>query len=75
MTVAFELDGQKLVALNGGPDFRFSEAVSFVVDCETQEEVDSFWEKLSEGGDEKAPIEGAVVGEHELQKPVDPEAE
>ena len=54
MTVAFELDGQKLVALNGGPDFTFSEAVSFVVDCETQEEVDSYWETLSEGG-EKGP--------------------
>lgn len=54
MTVAFELDGQKLVALNGGPDFTFSEAVSFVVDCETQEEVDSYWEELSEGG-EKGP--------------------
>ena len=52
MTVAFELDGQRFVALNGGPDFSFSEAISFVVDCETQEEVDTYWETLSEGGEE-----------------------
>ena len=52
MTVAFELDGQKFVALNGGPDFSFSEAISFVVYCETQEEVDTYWETLSEGGEE-----------------------
>jgi predicted 3-demethylubiquinone-9 3-methyltransferase (glyoxalase superfamily) len=52
MTVAFELDGHKFVALNGGPDFSFSEAVSFVVYCETQEEVDTYWEALSEGGEE-----------------------
>ena len=51
MTVAFELDGQQLAALNGGPHFKFTEAISFVVNCETQEEkVDEFWEKLSEGG-------------------------
>lgn len=50
MTVAFELDGQEFVALNGGPHFKFTEAVSFVVNCETQQEVDEFWEKLSEGG-------------------------
>jgi len=47
MTVAFELAGQEFVALNGGPLFKFSEAISFVVNCETQEEVDHFWEKLS----------------------------
>ena len=52
MTVAFELDGQKFVALNGGPDFSFSEAISFVVYCETQEEVDTYWEALSDGGEE-----------------------
>lgn len=50
MTVIFELDGQKFMALNGGPVFTFSPAVSFLVNCETQEEVDRFWEKLSEGG-------------------------
>ncbi len=54
MTVAFQLDGQKFVALNGGPHFKFTEAVSFVVNCETQEEVDYYWEKLSAGGDEQA---------------------
>jgi len=52
MTVAFELDGQKFTALNGGPHFQFTEAISFVVHCETQQEVDEFWEKLSEGGKE-----------------------
>jgi len=50
MTVAFTLDGQQFVGLNGGPQFPFTEAVSFVVNCETQEEVDRFWEKLSAGG-------------------------
>jgi predicted 3-demethylubiquinone-9 3-methyltransferase (glyoxalase superfamily) len=54
MTVAFELDGQKFTALNGGPLFKFNEAISFQVNCETQEEVDHYWEKLSEGGDEQA---------------------
>lgn len=54
MTVAFELDGQAFTALNGGPMFKFNEAISFQVNCETQEEVDYYWEKLSEGGDEKA---------------------
>jgi predicted 3-demethylubiquinone-9 3-methyltransferase (glyoxalase superfamily) len=52
MTVAFELDGQPFVALNGGPQYRFTEAVSFVVDCETQEEVDRYWDALSAGGEE-----------------------
>jgi predicted 3-demethylubiquinone-9 3-methyltransferase (glyoxalase superfamily) len=52
MTVAFELDGREFVALNGGPDFSFSEAISFVVYCETQEEVDTYWEALSEGGEQ-----------------------
>jgi predicted 3-demethylubiquinone-9 3-methyltransferase (glyoxalase superfamily) len=54
MTVAFQLDGQEFVALNGGPHFKFSEAVSFVVNCRTQAEVDHFWERLSAGGDDKA---------------------
>jgi predicted 3-demethylubiquinone-9 3-methyltransferase (glyoxalase superfamily) len=54
MTVAFELDGQAFTALNGGPIFKFNEAVSLQVNCETQEEVDYYWEKLSEGGDKKA---------------------
>ena len=54
MTVAFELDGQAFTALNGGPLFTFNEAISFQVHCETQEEVDYYWEKLSEGGDRNA---------------------
>ena len=51
MTVAFQLDGEKFVALNGGPTYTFSPAVSFVVNCETQQEVDHYWERLSEGGE------------------------
>ena len=49
-TGSFELEGQKFIALNGGPHFTFNEAISFFVDCKTQEEVDELWEKLSEGG-------------------------
>lgn len=52
MTVEFELAGQRFVALNGGPQFTFNEAVSFQVECENQEEVDEYWSKLSEGGEE-----------------------
>jgi predicted 3-demethylubiquinone-9 3-methyltransferase (glyoxalase superfamily) len=54
MTVAFQLDGQDFVALNGGPHFKFSEAVSFVVNCKSQEEIDYYWDKLAAGGDPKA---------------------
>jgi predicted 3-demethylubiquinone-9 3-methyltransferase (glyoxalase superfamily) len=53
MTVEFEIDGQKFVALNGGPHFRFNEAVSFQVHCDTQQEIDYFWSKLGEGGREQ----------------------
>jgi predicted 3-demethylubiquinone-9 3-methyltransferase (glyoxalase superfamily) len=52
MTAEFELEGQKLVALNGGPHFKFNEAVSFQISCDSQEEVDYFWSKLCEGGEE-----------------------
>jgi predicted 3-demethylubiquinone-9 3-methyltransferase (glyoxalase superfamily) len=52
MTVTFQLDGQQFTALNGGPEFKFTEAISFFVSCETQEEVDELWEKLSDGGEE-----------------------
>ena len=52
MTVEFELDGQRFVGINGGPQFTFDEAVSFQINCETQEEVDYYWERLSEGGEE-----------------------
>jgi predicted 3-demethylubiquinone-9 3-methyltransferase (glyoxalase superfamily) len=51
MVAKFQLDGQEFIALNAGPQFKFTEAISFVVNCETQEEVDEFWEKLSEGGE------------------------
>ena len=50
MVATFQLEGQEFIALNGGPQFKFTEAISFVVSCETQDEVDAFWEKLSEGG-------------------------
>jgi predicted 3-demethylubiquinone-9 3-methyltransferase (glyoxalase superfamily) len=53
MTVDFELDGQDFVALNGGPRFKFTEAVSFVIDCETQDEIDYYWEKLTADGGEE----------------------
>jgi predicted 3-demethylubiquinone-9 3-methyltransferase (glyoxalase superfamily) len=52
LTVEFQLNGQKFVALNAGPRFKFTEAVSFVINCETQQEVDEYWEKLVEGGEE-----------------------
>jgi predicted 3-demethylubiquinone-9 3-methyltransferase (glyoxalase superfamily) len=51
MTASFQLEGQEFVALNGGPKFKFTEAISFVVNCETQKEVDELWKKLSEGGE------------------------
>jgi predicted 3-demethylubiquinone-9 3-methyltransferase (glyoxalase superfamily) len=54
LTIEFELEGQKFVALNGGPEFKFNESISFVVDCETQEEVDYFWEKLTADGGEES---------------------
>lgn len=53
MVVEFELDGKKFIGLNGGPQFKFNEAISFVIDCETQEEIDHYWEKLkADGGSE-----------------------
>ena len=58
MTVAFELDGHTFTALNGGPMFKFTEAVSFAVNCDTQDEIDMFWSKLGEGGDPNAQVCG-----------------
>ena len=58
MTVEFQLEGQKFVALNGGPYFKFTEAISFIVHCDSQQELDYYWEKLSLGGDEKAQVCG-----------------
>jgi predicted 3-demethylubiquinone-9 3-methyltransferase (glyoxalase superfamily) len=54
LTVAFEIEGEEFTALNGGPEFKFNEAISLAVNCQTQEEVDYYWEKLSKGGDERA---------------------
>ncbi len=53
LTVEFELDGNRFVGLNGGPQFTFSEAVSFQIDCETQERIDYYWDKLTDGGEER----------------------
>ena len=52
MTVEFELDGQRFVGINGGPEFKFSEAISLMIECDAQDEIDFFWERLSEGGEE-----------------------
>jgi predicted 3-demethylubiquinone-9 3-methyltransferase (glyoxalase superfamily) len=58
MTIDFEIEGQKFLALNGGPVFKFNEAISFQIYCDTQEEIDYYWEKLTEGGDKNAQICG-----------------
>lgn len=58
MTIEFELNGSSFLGLNGGPHFKFNEAVSFIVNCETQDEIDYYWNKLTEGGDEKAQMCG-----------------
>ena len=52
MTVVFQIEGQQFIALNGGPQFKFTEAISFVVNCQTQPEIDELWEKLTDGGEE-----------------------
>ncbi|HYM95087.1 MAG TPA: VOC family protein [Chitinophagaceae bacterium] len=54
LVVSFELEGQKFMALNGGPQFKFTEAISFLVDCETQQEVDYYWDKLISGGGQES---------------------
>jgi predicted 3-demethylubiquinone-9 3-methyltransferase (glyoxalase superfamily) len=72
MTIEFELDGQAFTALNGGPTFKFNEAISFQVDCETKEEVDYYWEKLSEGGDEKAQQCGWLKDKYGASWPIIP---
>jgi predicted 3-demethylubiquinone-9 3-methyltransferase (glyoxalase superfamily) len=74
MTVAFELDGQTFTALNGGPLFKFNEAISLQVNCETQEEVDYFWKKLSEDGDEKAQQCGWLKDKYGLSWQIVPTA-
>jgi predicted 3-demethylubiquinone-9 3-methyltransferase (glyoxalase superfamily) len=61
MTVSFELDGQEFVALNGGPRFKFTEAVSFVVNCETQEEIDYYWDKLTANSGRRCNAAGSWI--------------
>ncbi|PSL30585.1 putative 3-demethylubiquinone-9 3-methyltransferase (glyoxalase superfamily) [Planomicrobium soli] len=58
MTIEFQLEGQEFLALNGGPEFQFTEALSLIINCENQEEVDYYWDKLTEGGDEKSQVCG-----------------
>jgi predicted 3-demethylubiquinone-9 3-methyltransferase (glyoxalase superfamily) len=58
MTIDFEIEGQKFLALNGGPIFKFNEAISFQIYCDTQEEINYYWEKLTEGGDKNAQVCG-----------------
>lgn len=72
MVVAFELEGQAFMALNGGPAFKFNEAISFQISCETQKEVDYYWEKLSEGGDKNAQQCGWLKDKYDLSWQVVP---
>ncbi|MES2345928.1 MAG: VOC family protein [Pseudomonadota bacterium] len=74
MTVALELDGQKFTLLNGGPVFQFTPAVSFVVNCESQEEIDHFWDRLSEGGAPEAQQCGWLADKFGLSWQVVPTA-
>ena len=73
MTVAFELDGQTFTALNGGPLFKFTEAVSLQVRCKDQKEVDHYWKKLSEGGDPNAQVCGWLKDKYGLSWQIVPE--
>jgi predicted 3-demethylubiquinone-9 3-methyltransferase (glyoxalase superfamily) len=73
MTVAFELEGQSFTALNGGPAFAFSPAVSFVINCETQDEIDYYWDKLSAGGDPHARQCGWLADKYGLSWQVVPQ--
>ena len=73
MTVAFDLDGQSFTALNGGPQFKFNEAISFQVMCKNQKEIDTFWEKLSEGADTSAQQCGWLKDKFGLSWQVVPE--
>lgn len=73
MTVEFELDGQSFMALNGGPEFKFNEAVSFSIHCQTQADIDYFWEKLTPGGDPKAQVCGWLKDRFGLSWQVTPD--
>ena len=74
MVVTFELNGFKFMGLNGGPHYKFSPATSFVVECDTQEEIDYYWEKLSEGGDPKAQQCGWLKDKFGLSWQIVPES-
>jgi predicted 3-demethylubiquinone-9 3-methyltransferase (glyoxalase superfamily) len=72
MTVAFQIEGQTFTAINGGPVFKFTEAVSFVVNCANQEEINFYWEKLSEGGDPKSQQCGWLKDKYGLSRQIVP---
>jgi predicted 3-demethylubiquinone-9 3-methyltransferase (glyoxalase superfamily) len=72
MTIAFELDGQAFTAINGGPHFKFNEAVSFVIGCSNQAEIDYYWDKLSEGGDPESHVCGWLKDRYGLSWQVTP---
>ena len=72
MTIEFQLEGQQFVGLNGGPIFKFNEAVSFIINCETQEEIDYYWNKLGEGGDPKSQVCGWLKDKFGLSWQVTP---
>lgn len=74
MTVDFEINGKRFMALNGGPVFQFNEAVSFVINCDTQEEIDYYWEKLGDGGDPRAQVCGWLKDKYGLSWQVAPVA-
>ena len=74
LTIEFWLEDQGFLALNAGPEFKFSEAVSFVVNCKNQEEIDLYWEKLTQGGDEKAQICGWLKDKYGLSWQIVPTA-
>ena len=73
MTVEFELNGHRFTALNGGPHFKFNEAISLQIMCKSQEEIDSYWEKLGAGGDPKAQVCGWLKDKYGLSWQVAPE--
>jgi predicted 3-demethylubiquinone-9 3-methyltransferase (glyoxalase superfamily) len=74
MTVEFEIEGRPFVALNGGPQFKFNESVSFIIHCQTQEEVDHYWDKLGAGGDPEAQACGWLKDKFGLSWQVVPDA-
>ena len=74
MTVVFELDGQRFTALNGGPEFKFTEAISLEIHCDNQEEIDYYWNKLSEGGDPAAQVCGWLKDRYGLSWQIVPTA-